>query len=77
MRRLKFTTAALALLALSAPAIAETTVLNNVTVIDGTGAAALANAAIVITDGKISYVGPAAGAKAPKMPRPWTCPASS
>ncbi|MDB5735781.1 MAG: putative amidohydrolase, partial [Alphaproteobacteria bacterium] len=66
MRRLKFTTAAVALLALSAPAIAETTVLNNVTVIDGTGAAALANAAIVITDGKISYVGPAAGVKAPR-----------
>jgi len=41
-------------------------VLNNVTVIDGTGAAPLANAAIVMTDGKISYVGPAAGMKAPK-----------
>src|SRR6195952_5212661 len=66
MRRLKFTTAAVALLALSAPAIAETTVLNNVTVIDGTGAAAMPNAAIVITDGKISYVGPAAGVKTPK-----------
>jgi imidazolonepropionase-like amidohydrolase len=66
MRNLKFGTAALALLALSAPAIAETTVLNNVTVIDGTGAAPLANAAIVMTDGKISYVGPAAGMKAPK-----------
>jgi len=66
MRNLKFGTAAFALLALSAPAIAETTVLNNVTVIDGTGAAPLANAAIVMTDGKISYVGPAAGMKAPK-----------
>jgi imidazolonepropionase-like amidohydrolase len=66
MRNLKFGTAALALLALSAPAFAETTVLNNVTVIDGTGAAPLANAAIVMTDGKISYVGPAAGVKAPK-----------
>jgi imidazolonepropionase-like amidohydrolase len=71
MRNLKFGTAALALLALSAPALsvsawAETTVLNNVTVIDGTGAAAMPNSAIVMTDGKISYVGPAAGMKAPK-----------
>jgi imidazolonepropionase-like amidohydrolase len=71
MRNLKFGTAALALLALSAPVLsvsawAETTVLTNVTVIDGTGAAAMPNAAIVMTDGKISYVGPAAGMKAPK-----------
>jgi imidazolonepropionase-like amidohydrolase len=71
MRNLKFGTAAFALLAMSAPVLsvsawAETTVLNNVTVIDGTGAAPLANAAIVMTDGKISYVGPAAGMKAPK-----------
>ena len=40
MRRFKFGSAAIALLALCAPAAAETTVLNNVTVIDGTGAAA-------------------------------------
>ena len=71
MRNLKFGTATLALLALSAPmlsvsASAETTVLNNVTVIDGTGAAAMPNAAIVMTDGKISYVGPTVGMKAPK-----------
>jgi imidazolonepropionase-like amidohydrolase len=65
MRCLKFTTAAIALLALSAPAFAETTVLNNLTVIDGTGAAPMANAAIVMTDGKIAWVGPSASLKAP------------
>ncbi len=65
MRRLKFGTAAISLLALCLPAIAETTVLNNVTVIDGTGAAAMANSAIVMTDGKIAWVGPATSLKAP------------
>ena len=66
MRRLKFGSAAIALLALSAPAMAETTVLNNVTVIDGTGAAAASASAIVMTDGKIAWVGPSAQLKAPK-----------
>ena len=66
MRRLKFGSAAIALLALSAPAMAETTVLNNVTVIDGTGAAAAPASAIVMTDGKIAWVGPSAQLKAPK-----------
>ena len=45
--------------------LAETTVLTNVTVIDGTGAAAKPNSAIVMTDGKIAYVGPMSGLKAP------------
>ena len=66
MRRLKSGSAAIALLALCAPAAAETTVLNNVTVIDGTGAAAAPASAIVMTDGKIAWVGPSAQLKAPK-----------
>ena len=64
MHTLKFAVAAIALLAVS-PALAETTVLTHVTVIDGTGAAAQADSAIVMTDGKITYVGPMAGLKAP------------
>jgi imidazolonepropionase-like amidohydrolase len=44
---------------------AETVVLRNFTLIDGTGKAALPNAALVITDGKIQYAGPASGAKPP------------
>ena len=43
----------------------ETLVLRNFTLIDGTGKAALANAALVITDGRIQYAGPASVAKAP------------
>ena len=64
MHTLKFAVAAVALLAAS-PALAETTVLTHVTVIDGTGAAAQADSAVVMTDGKITYVGPMAGLKAP------------
>jgi imidazolonepropionase-like amidohydrolase len=64
MRFVDFGVAVAALLAAS-PALAETTVLRNVTVIDGTGAAARPNSAIVMTDGKIAYVGPMAGLKAP------------
>lgn len=41
-------------------------VLNNVTVIDGNGGAPLANAAIVVTDGRIAWVGPAAQLQAPQ-----------
>ena len=44
---------------------AETTVLQHFTLIDGTGRSAIADAAIVITDGRIQYAGPAASAKAP------------
>ena len=64
MQSLKFAVAAIALLA-AGPALAETTVLTHVTVIDGTGAPAKPDSAIVMTDGKISYVGPMAGLKAP------------
>src|ERR1041385_3603841 len=47
------------------PIAAETTVLQHFTLIDGSGRAPLADAALVITDGRIQYAGPAAGAKAP------------
>ncbi|RYG26081.1 MAG: amidohydrolase, partial [Burkholderiales bacterium] len=50
---------------MGAPAQAETTVLSNVTVIDGTGRAAQPNSGIVVTDGKIAFVGPMAQLKAP------------
>jgi imidazolonepropionase-like amidohydrolase len=65
MRGLKLSAGLLALLAISAPALAETTVLKNVTVVDGTGAAPQPNSAIVMTDGKIAWVGPVSGLKAP------------
>jgi len=65
MHGLKLGTMALLAAGLVSPALAETTVLRNVTVIDGTGAAAKPNSAIVMTDGKIAYVGPMAGLKAP------------
>jgi predicted amidohydrolase YtcJ len=47
------------------PLIAETKVLKNFTLIDGTGKQPAANAAMVITDGRIQWVGPAAQLKAP------------
>ncbi|MFO1247040.1 MAG: amidohydrolase family protein [Alphaproteobacteria bacterium] len=55
-----------AFLLASAPAVAETTVLTNVNLIDGVGSAAQPNSAIVMTDGKIAYAGPMAGLKTPK-----------
>ncbi len=48
------------------PAMAETVVLRNMTVIDGTGKAAAANSALVMTDGRIAWVGPLAQLKAPE-----------
>jgi imidazolonepropionase-like amidohydrolase len=65
MRGLKLGAGLLALLAVSVPALAETTVLKNVTVIAGTGAAPQPNSAIVMTDGKIAWVGPVSALKAP------------
>jgi imidazolonepropionase-like amidohydrolase len=64
MQGLKWAIAALCVASL--PAVAETTVLTNVTVIDGTGAPAMPGAAIVMTNGKIAWVGPVSGLKAPK-----------
>ena len=61
MRGLKLGVGLLALLAIGVPAQAETTVLKNVTVIDGTSATAQPNSAIVMTDGKIAWVGPVSG----------------
>lgn len=43
----------------------ETTVLENFTLIDGTGKAAQANSAMVMVDGKIQWIGPKAQLKAP------------
>ena len=49
----------------SVPAGAETTVLDGFTLIDGTGHQAVANAAMVIVDGHIQWVGPQSQLKAP------------
>ncbi len=65
MRGLKLGAGLVALLAIAVPAQAETTVLKNVTVIDGTGTAPQANSAIVMTDGKIAWVGPVSALKTP------------
>jgi imidazolonepropionase-like amidohydrolase len=44
---------------------ADVLVLNNFTLIDGRGGAAAANSALIATDGRITWVGPAAELKAP------------
>src|SRR6478609_9030638 len=62
MRKWKIA-AAIAVAAVSASA--ETVVLQNFTLIDGTGKSRVANAAMVITDGRIGYIGPKSGLKAP------------
>jgi len=48
-----------------AAALAETKVLENFTLIDGTGRAPVADAALVVRDGRIEYAGPKSGLKAP------------
>jgi imidazolonepropionase-like amidohydrolase len=53
------------LVCLAAGLAAETTVLQNFTLIDGTGRAPVAGAAMVITDGRITWVGPKTQLKAP------------
>ena len=50
--------------AASAPA-ADVLVLSNFTLIDGNGGPAVANSALIATDGRITWVGPAAELKAP------------
>lgn len=50
----------------SAAATAETKVLTNLTLIDGTGRAPVSNATLVITDGRITFAGAKSGLKAPK-----------
>src|SRR5258705_7640827 len=54
----------IALLAASC-GFAETTVFKNFTLIDGSGGAAVPSAAMIIVDGRIQWVGPAADLKAP------------
>jgi len=49
----------------AASCLAESILLRNFTLIDGTGKAAVPNAALVITDGRIQYAGAASAAKAP------------
>lgn len=65
MRGLKWGAGLLALLGVSGAAQAETVILENVTVIDGTGAAPQPKSAIEMTDGKIAWVGPMSQLKAP------------
>ena len=43
---------------------AETLVLRNFTLIDGTGKPPVSNAALVVTDGRIQYAGRGVGSKA-------------
>ena len=54
-----------ALLLATPPAMAETLILRDFTLIDGTGKAPLGQAAMVIEDGRIRWVGPAARLEAP------------
>ncbi|MSO72387.1 MAG: amidohydrolase [Rhodospirillaceae bacterium] len=56
---------AVAALFVATPVCAETTVLRNFTLIDGTGRAAVAASAMVVDDGKISWIGPMTQLKAP------------
>ncbi len=49
----------------ASPLLAETVVLRNFTLIDGTGRAPVADQALVMTDGRLSWVGPVAQLKAP------------
>jgi imidazolonepropionase-like amidohydrolase len=53
------------LFTLAAVAAAETTVLKNFTLIDGTGKPPAANSAMILTDGRITWVGAASALKAP------------
>jgi imidazolonepropionase-like amidohydrolase len=66
MQGLKWGMAALLAAGFAVPALAETTVLTNLTLIDGVSAAAQPGSAIVMTDGKIAWVGPMSGLKTPK-----------
>jgi hypothetical protein len=58
-----------ALLLLAASLRAEVKVLKNFTLIDGTGGAPVSSAALVIDNGRISWVGPVSELKAPKPAR--------
>jgi len=62
---LRYTLVSLAFCA-AAQASAETVALKNFTLIDGTGRTPVANQALIMTDGKISWVGPVSKLRAPK-----------
>jgi len=53
------------LVLLTLPAFAETKVLKNFTLIDGSGKAPVSNAAMIIENGRIQWVGPSSQLKAP------------
>lgn len=63
MRALRLSSVALVLLSLTAAA--ETKVLTHFTLIDGTGREPMADAAMIVRDGKIQWVGAASALKAP------------
>jgi hypothetical protein len=62
------------LLAVAGPAQAETVVLRDFTLIDGTGHAPEAHQALVMTNGRIAWMGPAASVKVPRVPKCKSCP---
>ena len=53
------------LLAVASATFAETKVFSGFTLIDGNGGAPVANAAMIVTDGKITWTGSKAGLKVP------------
>lgn len=65
MKALSSACLAIAVVAGAGPAAAETVVLRDFTLIDGTGAAPVAGQAMVVTDGRIRWVGPSARVKVP------------
>jgi hypothetical protein len=65
LRRSSSAIAACIALTMAGSAVAETTVLRNFTLIDGTGKAPVADQALIMTDGKLSWVGPVSKLKAP------------
>jgi imidazolonepropionase-like amidohydrolase len=67
LQGMKFTALVYTLFA-AVGAYAETKVLENFTLIDGTGRNPVANAALVIVDGRIRYAGPKTGMTAPSGP---------
>lgn len=65
MKLLHWAAVAVAVLLWAAAAAGETKVLDNVTLIDGTGRPPVAGAALVVVDGRIEYAGPRALMKVP------------
>ena len=57
--------------------VAEVKVLKNFTLIDGTGHAPVAHAAMILDNGRIQWVGPVARLKAPPRRRSSICRAST